>query len=242
MEKVNYDNFAGTFSSSREWMKWEEIEYFLEKYTEEIDGKKILDVWCGNGRLLEHFLKSQFINDIDYFWIDSSAWMISEAKKKFWSEDFSVLDMLDLDKIPPPPSLPLAGEELNSPPARGELEGGLFESVFFIASFHHLLNLEERLRVLKNLKKIVIPWSYIFMTNWALESELNKEKYEKSFIKNSQNEFWSKDFSIKIWEFERFYHSFSLDELEYLFKESWYEIIENRLFENDRNFVSIIKA
>jgi hypothetical protein len=105
-----------------------------------------------------------------------------------------------------------------------------------------LLTIGERLEVLEKLKKIILPWGYVFMTNWALESKLNKEKYEKSVIKNSENQFWSKDFSVKIWEFERFYHSFSLAELEYLFQKTWYEIIENRLFDNYRNFVSIIKA
>jgi len=44
MEKVNYDNIAKDFSQSRKNMKWEEIEYFLEKYEEEINGKTILDV------------------------------------------------------------------------------------------------------------------------------------------------------------------------------------------------------
>lgn len=220
IKKVNYDEFAQTFSSSREWMKWEEIEYFLEKYSEYIDEKKILDIWCGNGRLLDTFIKSQYIFDIDYFWIDSSKWMIDEAKKKFGSDDFFVCDMLELDT----------------------LKMKNFESVFFIASFHHLLTVEERIKVLENLKKIVLPGSYIFMTHWALESELNREKYNLSVIKDSQNEFWSKDFNIKIWEFERFYHCFSLQELEYLFEKIGYEIIENKLFENKRNFISIIKA
>ena len=39
---VNYDNFAKTFSDSRKNMKWEEIEYFLEKY--DLADKNILDV------------------------------------------------------------------------------------------------------------------------------------------------------------------------------------------------------
>jgi len=220
MEKVNYNNFAVTFSNSRNNMKWEEIEYFLEKYSNFIDRKKILDIWCGNGRLLDHFIKSQFINEINYFGIDSSKIMIEEAKKRFWSNDFLVCDMLQLNK----------------------LKIKKIESVFFIASFHHLLTFEERIKVLEDLKKIVIPWSYVFMTNWALESKLNKQKYEKSFIKDSQNKFWSKDFNIKIWEFKRFYHSFSLEELQYLFKKTWYEVIENRLFENNKNFISIIKT
>jgi hypothetical protein len=79
------------------------------------------------------------------------------------------------------------------------------------------------------------------MTNWALNSELNSEKYKNSVIKNSKNEFWSEDYNIKIGEFTRFYHCFSSDELEFLFKETWFEVVENRLFENGRNWVSIIE-
>jgi hypothetical protein len=36
------------------------------------------------------------------------------------------------------------------------------------------------------------------MTNWALESEFNREKYKNSKIPNSTNEFGSSDFNIKI--------------------------------------------
>jgi len=227
IEKINYDNFSNTFSASRNWMKWEEIEYFLEKYKDFIDEKKILDIWCGNGRLLDHFIKSKFITDINYFWVDSSIWMISEAKEKFWTDDFSVLNMAEIDS-------------LFSPPILGKSAGELFESIFFIASFHHLFTIEERIEVLNKLKTIIKPWSYIFMTNWALNSELNKEKYSSSIIPNSQNEFESIDYNIKIWEFLRFYHNFSLKELEYLFTKTWYKIIENRLFNNDRNIISVI--
>lgn len=219
ISKVDYDNFAQTFSASRNNMKWEEIEYFLEKYGEYIDGLKILDVGCGNGRLLDHFVQSPFIMDIDYFWIDASKWMIDEAIAKFGSNDFIVCDMMNIDTL--------------------QIKD--FESIFFIASFHHLWTIEDRIQVLEKLKKIVQSGSYIFMTNWALKSELNKEKYETSIIKDSKNEFGSEDFNIKIWEFDRFYHCFSLEELEYLFKQTGYEVIENRLFDNGRNFISIIK-
>lgn len=217
---VNYDDFATTFWNSREGMKWQEIEYFLEKYNEKIDGKKILDIGCGNGRLLDIFIKSNAILDIDYFWMDASSGMIDEAKKKFWSDDFFVGDMLKLC----------------------DLKHKNFESVFFIASFHHLLSFGERVKVLQDLKKNILPGTYIFLTNWALESKLNKEKYLSSLVWDSENEFWGKDFMVKIGMFERFYHSFTLEELTYIFETTWYEIIENRLFENERNIISIIRA
>jgi hypothetical protein len=79
------------------------------------------------------------------------------------------------------------------------------------------------------------------MTNWSLNSGLNNSKYQQSQIEKSKNEFWWLDYLIKIWDFNRYYHCFTLSELEYLFTETWFEIIENREFENKRNFVSVIK-
>jgi hypothetical protein len=94
---------------------------------------------------------------------------------------------------------------------------------------------------LRKVYDLLKDWWNIFMTNWSLNSELNKEKYKKSIIPLSKNKFWSLDYSVKIGEYSRYYHCFDLKELEYLFTETWFEIIENREFENKRNFVSIIK-
>jgi hypothetical protein len=77
------------------------------------------------------------------------------------------------------------------------------------------------------------------MTNWDLQSSLNKQKYKKSEIFWTENEFGSKDFNVKIGDYKRYYHSFSLFELEELFFETWFFIEENRLFENERNIISI---
>lgn len=217
LQKVNYDLYAHTFSQSRKGMKWEEITYFLDTYKNSINQKNILDIWCGNGRLLEHLQKSSFEN-YNYIWIDSSLGIIAEAKKIFPNTDFFVCDMMDLETL-----------------WRKD-----FEAIFFIASFHHLQTIEERLKVLESVKNIIKKWSTLFMTNWALESEMNFQKYHSCIIPDSKNKFWSQDFIIKIGEFDRYYHSFSLEELEYLFKTTWYEILENRLFENQRNMISVI--
>jgi hypothetical protein len=79
------------------------------------------------------------------------------------------------------------------------------------------------------------------MTNWSLNSELNKERYNNSIIKNSKNIFWSLDYNIKLWKFYRYYHCFDLTELDFLFKENWFNIIENRLYDTWKNFISIIQ-
>ena len=101
--------------------------------------------------------------------------------------------------------------------------------------------IDERIEVLRKVKKLLNKDGKIFLTNWSLASEFNKDKYEKSMIVNSENQFWSWDYDIKIWKYQRYYHGFSLKELEYLFQEAWFNVIENREFENQKNFVSIIK-
>jgi hypothetical protein len=64
-----------------------------------------------------------------------------------------------------------------------------FDYIFFIASFHHLSNLQDRINVLKKAYNLLNNHGKIFMTNWALNSELNKKKYLKSVIKDSKNKF-----------------------------------------------------
>jgi len=220
---VDYNNFAKKFAKSRKNMKWEEIDYFLEKInkSEKLD---ILDIWCWSWRLLEQFSNSFDLDKINYTWIDLSSWLLEEAKKNFPNKEFLELNMLDLNS-----SL------LTREGARG------WDNIFFIASYHHLDNLEDREEVLSKAYNLLEKWGKIFMTNWALNSEINKEKYSKSIIENSENKFWSTDYNIVFWENNRYYHCFNLDELEYLAKKNNFKIIENRLFDNQRNFITILE-
>lgn len=214
---MDYNNFAKTFSNSRKNMKWEEIEYFLEYLQKNWRNKwTILDVWCWNGRFLDAIEKSWFQLE-DYLWTDLSRWLIEEAKNIHKNRDFVEIDMLDLYKI-----------------------DKKYDFIFFIASYHHLENIEDREKVLSYTKKILNPGGIVFMTNWALNSELNHEKYQKSIVEWSENYFWWLDYSIKIWEFTRYYHCFLLEELSFLSKKSWFEILENSLFDNNRNFITIL--
>ncbi len=213
---VDYNNFAKTFSSSRKKLKWEEINYFLS-FLENNNDIKILDIWSWNWRFLSH-IKDRELDYLDYLWVDLSEWLLEEASLLHPEARFLHLNMIELDKIK-----------------------DRFNSIFFIASFHHLNDIESRESVLRKAYDILEDWWYMYMTNWSLESELNKQKYKYSYIKWTKNKFWSKDFDIKIWEFSRYYHCFDLKELEYLFNRTWFDIIENKEFENKKNFISILQ-
>lgn len=214
---VDYNNFAKIFAKSRKNMKWEEIDYFLEKINKD-EKLKILDIWCWSWRLLEQFSNDFNIEKIDYLWLDLSSEMLKSAKNNFPDKEFLELNMLNIDKITTK-----------------------FNNIFFIASYHHLDNLENREEVLKKVYNLLEDWWRIYMTNWALNSEINNEKYKNSVIKNSENKFGSTDYNIVFWENDRYYHCFDLKELEYLAEKNNFKILENRLFDTSRNFITILE-
>jgi len=209
-----YDAFAKTFSSSRKNMKWWEIEYFLDFVHQSDSDVSLLDVWCGNGRLLDSIQKK----DIQYLWIDSSSWLLDQAKKLHPNHRFLHLDMCDIDTLE-----------------------DQYDFIFFIASFHHLDTPKKREKVLSGVEKLLKKDWLLFMTNWALDSEINTKKYSKSQIPNTVNSHGWTDYSIKLGEHTRYYHCFSLEELEYHIQNSWLILQENRLFENKKNFITIAK-
>lgn len=217
---VDYDSFSKTFSQSRKSMKWQEIDYFIDNYFEFKPWVSVLDVWAWTWRLLEHFWEKYDTSSLNYYWIDLSEKMLEEAKKDFPDRDFFVLNMVNIDEV------------------KADCE---FDYIFFIASFHHLQYVDDRVETIKKASKLLKPGWTIFMTNWALNSEINYDKYTDSIVEWSENQYWSVDYNIYIWEYPRFYHCFSLKELEFLFHEAWLEIIENKEFVTKKNIISIVK-
>ena len=211
---VNYDNFAKTFSKSRKNMKWEEIEYFISFLSDKKD-ISILDIWCGNWRLLFNLKHLKWFK---YLWVDLSRSLLDEAKKNNPNNDFVELDMIDISNIKQK-----------------------FSFVFLIASFHHLNTIKQRKKVLKNIFKLLKDNWIVFLTNWSLNGEFYRKKYTNNIITWSENEFLSMDYNIKIWDYSRYYHWFNINELKYLFEYSGFKIIENREFNNKKNFISILK-
>lgn len=186
---TDYNKFAKTFSNSRKNMKWEEISYFLDviknsnNQNEKYDEINILDIGCWNGRLLWE-LRDREVDINSYLWIDLSKWLLKEAKKNHPNDNFLELNMLDLNKL-----IENISTKSFSPFniffssfnnfKKEKFYSLQFSHIFFIASFHHLKTIQERIEVLKTTYKLLTKWWYIYMTNWSLNSKLNYEKYKK---------------------------------------------------------------
>ncbi len=203
---MSYDNFSHTFSNSRKNHPWPELDYIIEDMKKE-GFLSILDIWCGNGRFLEEARKRDFTPWI-YLGVDNSEWMIKEAQNLYSDSHFEVIWMQSIKNI-----------------------SERYDTILFLASYHHLETKEERMQVLKESKELLNQNGRIYMTNWNLRDQ---EKY-----KNSHR--WNGDYDIKIGEFSRYYHGFTIEELEELFETTGWNIIQNRVFEGGRNILSIIK-
>lgn len=205
---MSYDQFATTFSKSRHNHPWPELDSIIDDIKKQWY-RNILDIGCGNGRFLEEG-KNRWYTSEGYLGLDSSSGMIEEAKRLHPWYQFEVGDMRVIHHLP---------FTIHS-----------FDSILFLASFHHLESREARLQVLQNTKNLLAKEGHIYLTNWNLWDQPRYESVHRG----------DGDYDIKIGAYSRYYHGFTLDELAWLFRESEYRIIENRIFAWGRNIVSIL--
>jgi len=202
--KNNYDEIAEEFDLTRQKPLWPELVKLAAGVR---DGNSVLDVGCGNGRLLAALNGK----NIKYVGVDNSEKLISLARENIKAANFQfsifpangtplrggnfqfrVGDILELDKI---------------------IEDK-FDWIFCIAVFHHLPGQELRLKALGQMKNRLKPGGKIVLTAWNLWSQW---KYLKLILKftllkligKNQMDFgdivfyWGGDKS------QRYYHSFT---------------------------------
>ncbi len=133
--KNDYNLISEDFSRTR-WNIWAEFNIFRD-YVE--NGDRVLDVGCGNGRLLE-LLKDKNIN---YTGSDVAEKLIDIAKRKYPQNKFSVSDAREL----PFPS-------------------NHFDKVFLIAVLHSIPSEEFRLQILKKIREVLKPGGLLILTVW----------------------------------------------------------------------------
>lgn len=200
----DYDKIASHFSQTRQFL-WPEFKFF-KKYLKQ--NQKILDLGCGNGRLSELILAEK----CEYIGMDNSKGQIKEAQKMFPNLDFQIGD---LTQIP--------------------LPDNSIDQIWSIAAFHHLPDKKSRLRSLKEMQRVLKKNGLIIMTNWNLFQPKYKKFVHKAIwnciktfgLKYAWNDTFIPWKTGKINLADRYYHAFTLRELNKLFQKANLETVDS---------------
>mgnify|MGYP001578208326 CR=1 FL=1 len=135
--RQDYDLIAEDFSKTRQFI-WEDLKPMAECIE---DGDRVLDLGCGNGRLVDLFKDK----NIEYVGVDNSARLIEAARHRYPGKKFLVAGALNL----PFPA--------NS-----------FDKVFSIAVLHHIPSEEMRHYFFQEINRVLKPGGLAVVTVWNL--------------------------------------------------------------------------
>lgn len=216
--REDYNLIAEDFSRTR-YSAWPEFSIFTNFIKE---GDKVLDVGCGNGRLLE-LLKDK---KIYYTGVDISEKLIRLAQEKYPQNNFLIADNLNL---------PFSDDN--------------FDKVFSVAVLHNIPSNELRNKALLELNRVLKPGGLLFITVWYL---WQKKTAWKSLIKNtflkltgrSKLDFndifipW-KDSQGEI-RAQRYFHCFTKKELQKLAENTGFKIKKIDLIRRSAGFFNLL--
>jgi len=222
--KKVYDLITKEFSQTRD-KSWPEFEYF-KGYLK--DGQAVLDLGCGNGRLLK--ILEDF--KIDYLGIDNSSNLIKDAKQKWPEYNFKEADILDLSLLEKK-----------------------YDLVFMVSALHHIPSKKFREQVINNIRKHLKADGKLLMINWNLWqkrylkyiikytllklTEPSKEIKEIEGLKINDLDF--QDVFIPFFDKKniRYMHAFTENNIINLLEKNGFEIIKN--VSNTRNIITTAK-
>lgn len=202
--KVDYDVIAKDFSKTRREL-WSDL-LFLGDWAKK--GDNILDLGCGNGRLVKLFKDLR----INYTGIDISPNLINEAKQDFGEnskQKFMIGNALDLP-----------------------FEDNSFDKVYSIAFLHHIPSKKMRIQVMDEIKRVLKPDGLLLLTVW----NLRQKKFRKFIYQNILNKLTGKsdmDFfdALIPWRRDgepiyRYCHAFTKNELKKLVVNADFKLME----------------
>lgn len=155
--KDTYNNIGKEFSATRQYI-WPDLKPFLQNVK---PGISVLDVGCGNGRLLLGLPK-----DIKYTGIDISKELLIEAEKAHPEHKFYETDITK-DSI---------WKHLPQ-----------YDYIFCIAVIHHIPTENDHLFVLEQIKKHLKPGGKVLITAWNLWQPNKYRKYHFDLKTKLQN-------------------------------------------------------
>ena len=167
---------------------WEDLKG-LAQYVKA--GESVLDLGCGNGRLYQLFEKNQVV----YTGTDQSEGLLTLAREKFPEATFVISEMTELP-----------------------FNDNSFDSIWAMASFHHIPTKALRIKGIQELERILKPGGRIVMLNWNMYGEwVQKKVASGAYTEETPGDFivpW-RDGSKKNYG-DRYYHGFTTEEIEEL--------------------------
>jgi len=220
-----YNSEAKKYAETRKKF-WHEEKAILDAITplfENNDKVRVLEFGCGSGRFAT-LLNQNFPGKFDYVWIDLSDELLSYASTANPNLTFFQWDITKLIK---------------------NFEQESFDLIVWTSSFQHIPTNKERSFLMKNFYRLLnYDWT-LLMTNRSLSNWFMKKNWKiimktrlKSWLKLKNNK--ARDLMVpridERWKvYERFYHFFSLKELENLATFSWFTLKINTFIDWDGN-------
>jgi ubiquinone/menaquinone biosynthesis C-methylase UbiE len=206
--RKTYNTISGEFSDTRNY-SWPDFNFFKPYLFENAE---IVDLGCGNGRLVR-FLDQYFLGSpYRYIGIDNSEKLLEKAHQQF------------------PKNVFLPGDQLDIPMTDHQVD-----LMFNIAAFHHIPSAKLRLEALQEMKRVIKPNGILIMTVWNLW----QWKYRISILKaackyiSSLGKYAPNDLLIP-WKSshgdtvaKRYYHNFLPHEISGLLKQSGFKILKS---------------
>jgi len=215
MNKIrnDYDEIAEEFSATRKTM-WPELAD-LDKYAKE--GGRVLDIGCGNGKLFGFLAEKR--KNFSYVGLDVSEKLISIAKEFYLETEFPSGEFRVFDGI----NIPYSDNS--------------FDAVYCLATLPHLPGREMQVKFLENIRKAAKPGAKLIITCWNLW-QFKFISFQLKMIVNfiidkilGNGKYDWGDFYIP-WKkrgvapIYRYYHAFTLSELNSILKKAGWEAEE----------------
>ncbi len=213
----NYQTIAQDFNVTRHKEIWLEIRRVAAGVK---SGDRILDLGCGNGRLLEALKEKQ----IEYLGIDNSPELIKLAQENYPNR-FLVHDIVELK----------------------QLVDNNFDYIFCLAVLQHIPSTALKVEVLREIKKKLKPNGQIIISNWNLWQGKHRKLVYKAYFKKIIGRsslgwgdilfFWKNSAGEEI--SQRYYHAFTKKELMQLAKKAGLETM--KIYKDKHNYWLILE-